>query len=114
MSGKLIIEGNAVYELDEECMLRKRLDQTDEEEKREAEGWVVGKYPKEDTKSKLTERRDTKCDSKEVYVIKERGGEEVPSCKSNTYDEKAEMFQKIKRISIRNRCCIRIHYHNRC
>ena len=44
MSGKLIIEGN------EECMLRKRLDQTDEEEKREAEGWVVGKYPKEDTK----------------------------------------------------------------
>ena len=29
MSGKLIIEGNAVYEL---------------------EGWVVGKYPKEDTK----------------------------------------------------------------
>ena len=47
---KLIIEGNAVYELDEECMLRKRLDQTDEEEKREAEGWVAGKYPKEDTK----------------------------------------------------------------
>lgn len=42
MSGKLIIEGNAVYELDEECMLRKRLDQTDEEEKREAEaGWPV-------------------------------------------------------------------------
>ena len=111
MSGKLIIEGNAVYELDEECMLRKRLDQTDEEEKREAEGWVVGRKIQ---KSKLTERRDTKCDSKEVYVIKERGGEEVPSCKSNTYDEKAEMFQKIKRISIRNRCCIRIHYHNRC
>ena len=26
-------------------------------------------------------------------MIKERGGEEVPSCKSNTYDEKAEMFQ---------------------
>lgn len=50
MSGKLIIEGNAVYELDEECMLRKRLDQTDEEEKREAEGWVAGKYPKEDRK----------------------------------------------------------------
>ena len=40
MSGKLIIEGNAVY----------GLDQTDEEEKREAEGWVAGKYPKEDTK----------------------------------------------------------------
>lgn len=33
MSGKLIIEGNAVYELDEECMLRKRLDQTDERRK---------------------------------------------------------------------------------
>ena len=66
MSGKLIIEGNAVDELDEECMLRKRLDQTDEEEKREAERWVAGKYPKEDTKSKRTERRDTKCDSKEL------------------------------------------------
>ena len=112
MSGKLIIEGNAVYELDEECMLRKRLDQTDEEEKQKA-GWSVN-IRRKIQKSKLTERRDTKCDSKEVYVIKERGGEEVPSCKSNTYDEKAEMFQKIKRISIRNRCCIRIHYHNRC
>ena len=76
-------------------------------------GWSVN-IRRKIQKSKLTERRDTKCDSKEVYVIKERGGEEVPSCKSNTYDEKAEMFQKIKRISIRNRCCIRIHYHNRC
>ena len=47
-------------------MLRKRLDQTDEEEKREAERWVAGKCPKEDTKSKRTERRDTKCDSKEL------------------------------------------------
>lgn len=26
MSRKLIIEGNAVYEIDEECMLKKRLD----------------------------------------------------------------------------------------
>lgn len=50
MSGKLIIEGNAVYELDEECMLRKRLDQSDEEEKQEAERWESGKCPKEDTK----------------------------------------------------------------
>ena len=46
MSGKLIIEGNAVYELDEECMLRKRLDQTDEEEKREGPK-ERGLYPKE-------------------------------------------------------------------
>lgn len=27
MHRKLIIDGNAVYELDEECMLQKRLDQ---------------------------------------------------------------------------------------
>ena len=26
MSRKLIIDGNAVYEIDEECMLKKRLD----------------------------------------------------------------------------------------
>lgn len=32
MDKKLIIDGNAVYELDEDCMLRKRLD----EEKKEA------------------------------------------------------------------------------
>ena len=31
MSRKLIIEGNAVYEIDEECMLKQRID----EEKRE-------------------------------------------------------------------------------
>lgn len=31
MSRKLIIEGNAVYEIDEECMLRKRLDREKEE-----------------------------------------------------------------------------------
>lgn len=31
MSRKLIIEGNAVYEIDEECMLRKRLDRETEE-----------------------------------------------------------------------------------
>lgn len=31
MSRKLIIEGNAIYEIDEECMLKKRL----EEEERE-------------------------------------------------------------------------------
>lgn len=33
MSRKLIIEGNSVYEIDEECMLRKRLDQDAEKEK---------------------------------------------------------------------------------
>ena len=33
MSRKLIIEGNAVYEVDEECMLRRRLD--DEKDKRD-------------------------------------------------------------------------------
>lgn len=32
MSRKLIIEGNAVYEIDEECMLRKRLDREREEQ----------------------------------------------------------------------------------
>lgn len=32
MSRKLIIDGNAVYEIDEECMLRKRIDSADKEE----------------------------------------------------------------------------------
>lgn len=31
MGRKLIIDGNAVYELDEECMLRKRLRREEEE-----------------------------------------------------------------------------------
>lgn len=37
MRRKLIIDGNAVYEVDEECMLKKRLDKgkKEEEEKRE-------------------------------------------------------------------------------
>lgn len=37
MRRKLIIDGNAVYELDEDCMLRKRLDQMEhsKEEKQE-------------------------------------------------------------------------------
>ncbi len=34
MSRKLIIEGNAVYEIDEECMLKKRLDNEKEEKSR--------------------------------------------------------------------------------
>lgn len=33
MNRKLIIDGNAVYEIDEECMLRQRLDQESGEEK---------------------------------------------------------------------------------
>ncbi len=33
MNRKLIIDGNAVYEIDEECMLRRRLDQESGEEK---------------------------------------------------------------------------------
>ena len=32
MSRKLIIEGNAVYEVDEECMLRRRVDDSKETE----------------------------------------------------------------------------------
>lgn len=32
MSRKLIIDGNAVYELDENCMLKKRLDQPEKAE----------------------------------------------------------------------------------
>ncbi|WP_164689983.1 hypothetical protein [Luxibacter massiliensis] len=30
MKRKLIIEGNAVYEIDEECMLKNRMDERDE------------------------------------------------------------------------------------
>lgn len=33
MNRKLIIDGNAVYEIDEECMLRRRLDQESREKK---------------------------------------------------------------------------------
>lgn len=35
MSRKLIIDGNAVYEIDEECMLRKRIRTGEEEKNRE-------------------------------------------------------------------------------
>lgn len=37
MKRKLIIDGNAVYELDEECMLQKKLDRDKEKERRERE-----------------------------------------------------------------------------
>lgn len=33
MKRKLIIDGNAVYELDEDCMLTKKLDEEEEESK---------------------------------------------------------------------------------
>lgn len=36
MSRKLIIEGNAVYEIDEECMLRQRVDDRKEKEDKTA------------------------------------------------------------------------------
>lgn len=36
MSRKLIIDGNAVYEIDEECMIKKRLDK-EETEKNKSE-----------------------------------------------------------------------------
>lgn len=53
MSRKLIIDGNAVYEIDEECMLRNRLDNNVE----------AGQKPKmerrgEKTKETKTERKD--------------------------------------------------------
>lgn len=35
MSRKLIIDGSAVYEIDEECMLRKRLGDTEKKDKKE-------------------------------------------------------------------------------
>ena len=35
MSRKLIIDGNAVYEIDEKCMLKKRLDSPEDEIKKE-------------------------------------------------------------------------------
>lgn len=33
MNRKLIIDGNAVYEIDEECMLQKRIKNTEKEDK---------------------------------------------------------------------------------
>lgn len=52
MSRKLIIDGNAVYEIDEECMLRNRLDNVE-----------AGQKPKmerrgEKKKETKTERKD--------------------------------------------------------
>lgn len=37
MARKLIIEGNAVYEIDEECMLKRRIDHKEENEKKKTE-----------------------------------------------------------------------------
>ena len=38
MARKLIIEGTAVYEIDEECMLKKRLDREDAEKDKDPPG----------------------------------------------------------------------------
>ena len=35
MMRKLIIDGNAVYEVDEKCMLRRRIDQDEDQKKKE-------------------------------------------------------------------------------
>lgn len=43
MNRKLIIDGNAVYEIDEECMLRQRLDQENQEEKEDRSGSISHK-----------------------------------------------------------------------
>ena len=43
MNRKLIIDGNAVYEIDEECMLRRRLDQEKQEEKEDRSGSISHK-----------------------------------------------------------------------
>lgn len=42
MSRKLIIEGNAVYEIDEQCMLRKKL-KTENDKEKENRGGDRGK-----------------------------------------------------------------------
>lgn len=36
MNRKLIIDGNAVYEIDEDCMLKNRVDEEGEEKKEES------------------------------------------------------------------------------
>ena len=38
MSRKLIIDGNAVYELDEECMLKKKIEEEKEKKEHEKKG----------------------------------------------------------------------------
>lgn len=43
MSRKLIIDGNAVYEIDEECMLKKRLDEKDMEEQTQKDNYTAKK-----------------------------------------------------------------------
>ena len=48
VSRKLIIDGNAVYEIDEECMLRNRLDIKEDEKAPDKEQKTVNKVKKED------------------------------------------------------------------
>ena len=38
MGRKLIIDGNAVYELDEECMLKKKIEEEKKKQKNEKKG----------------------------------------------------------------------------
>ena len=40
VSRKLIIDGNAVYEIDEECMLKNRLDKKEDEKSQDKEKTV--------------------------------------------------------------------------
>ncbi len=48
VSRKLIIDGNAVYEIDEECMLRNRLDIKEDGKAPDKEQKTVNKVKKED------------------------------------------------------------------
>lgn len=51
MSGTIIIEGNSVYEIDEECMLKKRLAEKEEGYPDEKRRSASREHP-EDTRSK--------------------------------------------------------------
>lgn len=53
MSRKLIIDGNAVYEIDESCMLRKRLVEQEKSERQ-----VVRREHSEKDTNKTTNRHD--------------------------------------------------------
>ena len=56
MNRKLIIDGNAVYEIDEECMLRRRLDQESGEEKETRPESISHKR-----EGRLRQRKRTEC-----------------------------------------------------
>ncbi len=50
MSRKLIIDGNAVYEVDEDCMLKNRLDVKESGEAPEKDGETKNRADKQDTR----------------------------------------------------------------